>query len=56
MNTVTFNCHCGSTVFNWRKGDVLVVTRETKKTIQHIANDGKKHVFSKRLFSEFSDK
>ena len=49
MKTLTFNCN-GHT---WKKGDKLKITRETKKTVQIINNDGTKKVFYKSLFYEY---
>jgi len=54
MRTITFNCSGqGVNGFSWEKGDELVITRETKKTVQIINNDGTKNIFYKTLFNEY---
>ncbi len=53
MKTVTFNCGGqGVNGFSWIKGDKLEITRETKKTVQIIHENGTKQVFNKSLYNE----
>lgn len=54
MKTVTFNCSGQNKKgFSWEKGDKLIITKETKKTVQVISDDGTKSVFYKSLFEEY---